>query len=99
MPKKGVPHKKWNMENAINGVITKEMGHLKAAKSFNVPKSTLELCVKRGNPLEEQSALQMGRKPILSPEMEEDLVQYCLEMDKRYYGLGPALESKKENRV
>lgn len=93
MPKKGVAHKKWNpenMKNAIEAIKSKQMGYLKASKSFNVPKSTLELYVKRGQPLEEQCTIKIGRKPVLTSEMEEDLVQHCLEMDKRYYGLGLA---------
>lgn len=91
MPKKGVAHKKWNpenMKNAIEAIKSNQMGYLKASKIFNVPKSTLELYVKRGQPLEKQCTLQIRRKPVLTPEIEEDLVQYCLEMDKRYYGLG-----------
>lgn len=93
MPKKGVAHKKWNpenMKNAIEAIKSKQMGYLKASKTFNIPKATLELYVKRGRPLEEQCKLQIGRKPVLTAEMEEDLVQHCLDMDKRYYGLGIA---------
>ncbi|KAI4464192.1 piggybac transposable element-derived protein 4 [Holotrichia oblita] len=50
------------------------MGYLKTLKHLNVPKTTLEVYVKRGRPLKEQCTLRMGRKPVLSPEMEEDLV-------------------------
>nr|CAI5855872.1 unnamed protein product [Callosobruchus analis] len=60
------------------------MGYLKVS---SVPKSALQLYVKRGAPIEEQCMLRMCRKPILSFKMEEDLVDYRLEMDRRYYGL------------
>ncbi|KAG5894437.1 hypothetical protein JTB14_019805 [Gonioctena quinquepunctata] len=33
-------------------------------------------------------AVSIGRQSILSPELEEDLVAYCLEMDRRFYGHG-----------
>ncbi|KAK9736164.1 hypothetical protein QE152_g12700 [Popillia japonica] len=50
------------------------MGYLKASKHFHVPETSFEVYINRGKSLEEQCALRMGRKPVLSPEMEEDLI-------------------------
>lgn len=41
------------MISAIHAILNKEMGYLKAAKSYNVPKATLEYYCKVENPLEE----------------------------------------------
>lgn len=46
-------HKKWNrknIKNAIDAVKRKNMGFLKVPMCFNVPKSSLELNVKRDKP-------------------------------------------------
>ena len=87
-------HKQWDpedMKEAINAVRGGEMGYLKASKLFFVPKSTLEDYVKQSDKTpEELVAVPIGRKPVLSPEMENDLVSYCLEMDRRYYGISIA---------
>lgn len=58
------------------------MGYLKASRTYNVPKSTLEDYVKHGS-----SPDPPGRKPVLPLELEESLVNYCLEMDRRFFGL------------
>ncbi|XP_030749721.1 uncharacterized protein LOC115877614 [Sitophilus oryzae] len=58
------------------------MGYLKASRTFNVLKSTLEDYVKRGS-----SPAPAGRRPGLSPDLEKMLVDYCLEMDRRFFGL------------
>ena len=92
MPKSNTKHKKWDpnqMKLAVNAVRAKEMGYLKASKLFGVPKSTLEDYVKQPNKTpEELIAVSIGRKPVLSSELEESLVVYCLEMDRRFYGIG-----------
>ncbi|XP_072380823.1 uncharacterized protein [Diabrotica undecimpunctata] len=94
MPKTSKKHKQWDpdrMIRAIRAVRGKEMGYLKASKLFAVPKSTLEDYVKQENKTPEQLvAVKIGRRPVLSAEMEADLVSYCLEMDRRFYGIGTA---------
>ena len=94
MPRENKKHKKWDpnqMELAIHAVRNKEMGYLKASKQFGVPKSTLEDYVKQFNKTPEQLvAVPIGRRPILSLKLEENLVSYCLEMDRRFYGIGLA---------
>ncbi|KAK9738270.1 CENP-B N-terminal DNA-binding domain [Popillia japonica] len=82
MSRTGKKHKTWNpdqMKLAIRGVREKEMGYLKASKVFDVPKSSLEDYVKQFDKTPEQLvAAPIGRRPVLSLEMEEDLVSYCL---------------------
>lgn len=76
------------MKEAVITVQNKEMGLLKASKAFQVPRSTLKDYVKK--PAEELQKLldvPLGRKPILPPQLEYELVEYCLLMDKSYYGL------------
>ncbi|KAK9736730.1 THAP domain [Popillia japonica] len=94
MSRIGKKHKTWNpdqMKLAIRAVREKEMGYLKTSKVFDVPKSTLEDYVKQFDKTPEQLvAAPIGRRPVLSLEMEEDLVSYCLETDRRFYGLGTA---------
>lgn len=83
--------KKWDkvkMKEAVVAVKNKEMGLLKASKTFNVPRSTLKDYVKK--PMEEietRLCVPLGRKPILPPDLEQQLLEYCLMMEKSYYGL------------
>lgn len=87
MPKR----KQWNpdsMKKAVEAVRMKEMGYKKAAKMFNVPRATLKDYVKKfEKSVEEVVSGKMGRKPVLPVELEEELVNYCLEMEKIYYGI------------
>lgn len=78
---------KQNMENAIKAKLNNEMGYLKAAKVFNVPKATLEYYCKLENPVEAVNKSTLGRKPVLPEALETELVNHCLEMEKRFYGL------------
>ncbi|KAK9675198.1 CENP-B N-terminal DNA-binding domain [Popillia japonica] len=73
----GKKHKTWNPDQtklAIHAVREKEMGYLKASKVFDVPKSTLEDYAKQFDKTQEQLvAAPIGRRPVLSLGMEEDL--------------------------
>lgn len=74
------------MNAAVQAVRYGEMGYLKASKQFDVPKRTLERYVKS----EENSSLtklHMGRKTSLPEIIENELVQYCTELDQKYYSL------------
>lgn len=75
------------MKNAYLAVKNKEMGYLKASKTFGVPKSTLEDYVKSNTNIDELLQGKLGRKPTFHPEIEEELVNYCIEMVNKYYGL------------
>ncbi|CAH1972182.1 unnamed protein product [Acanthoscelides obtectus] len=85
-PKK---RKQWNaeaMKRAVEAVKNKELGTLKASKAFGVPKSTLIDYVISKKPVT-LLAIKLGRKPTLTNELEEALVEYALEMERRYFGL------------
>ncbi|VEN44176.1 unnamed protein product, partial [Callosobruchus maculatus] len=87
MPKK---HKQWDplsMVNAVKAVRNKEMGYLKASKVFNVPKGTVERYSKSDKNPEELVKLSIGRKPVFSKALENDLVKYALAMEQCFYGL------------
>jgi hypothetical protein len=72
------------MKRAVKAVLNKEMVLLRAPKTFNVPRSTIKDYVK-SNGRNTIEAL-IGRKPVLSTEVEEELVLYCLVMEHKYYG-------------
>ncbi|KAJ3650019.1 hypothetical protein Zmor_021732 [Zophobas morio] len=76
------------MIRAISAVRNKEMGYLLASKHFKVPKSTLEDYVKHTTKsADEVVSTKLGRRPALSKDVEMDLVNHCIEMDQRFYGL------------
>lgn len=64
------------------------MGWKKAVKIFGVPKTTLMRLSKEkyGKP-EEASKVKMGRPTVLSTELEDELVKYCLAMEASFFGL------------
>ncbi|CAH2001885.1 unnamed protein product [Acanthoscelides obtectus] len=83
--------KDWNAENmaqAITLVREKQMGYLRAAKHFGVPRTTLfRLCQKNESPPEEAAATTLGRKTVLGTTVENLLVDYILTMESKFYGL------------
>jgi hypothetical protein len=57
------------------------MGYLKASKYFQIPKRSLERHVKDKNRTpEELVGVCLGRKPVLSNQLENQLVNYCITM-------------------
>jgi transposase len=87
-PKK---RKMWHedkMHEAVEAVIRKEMGYLKASKHFAVPQTTLERYVKRRRESGTgECKTQLGRKPVFPPNLEAELVQHCLLMEERFFGI------------
>nr|CAI5865211.1 unnamed protein product [Callosobruchus analis] len=75
------------MVKAVKAVRNKEMGYLEASTFFNVPKGTVERYSKSDKSPEELVKLSIGRKPVFSKELENDLVKYALAMEQRFYGL------------
>lgn len=76
------------MREAVLAVKRKEMGLLKASKTFNVPRSTIKDYVKKTEEeLEKLLEVPLGRKPVLPSEIEDELVEYCLQMEVSFYGL------------
>lgn len=95
MPKKrirdGKKRKKWNsqqMECAIKAVREKKMGYLKAAKEFAVPRATLyRLVNSEEQDVKKAASTTLGRKPVFSKELEQELVSYLVEMEALFFGL------------
>ncbi|KAL0809939.1 hypothetical protein ABMA28_010794 [Loxostege sticticalis] len=83
--------KDWDEEQmvkAIKMVREKKMGTLKAAKTFNVPRTTLQrLTHKTDLTPEEAAATQLGRKTVLGTQLENVLVEYVLMMESKFHGL------------
>lgn len=83
--------KEWKSEHmaeAIKLVREKKMGYLRAAKHFDVPRSTLfRLCQKNELPPEEAAATTLGRKTVLGTTLEDLLVDYLLMMESKFHGL------------
>lgn len=77
-----------DMANAIDAVRRKELGLKKASKIYKVPRTTLQRLAKEqyGTPLE-AAKTKVGRPTVLSRELEEELVQYCLAMEASFLGL------------
>lgn len=84
-----------NMKNTVDSVVEGKMGYLLAAKTFSVPKTTLERKVKVVRDSFYQNVLnspklkvQLGPKnSVFSADEEEELCSYILDMEKNFYGL------------
>ena len=81
-----------NMKAAILSIQSKEMGFLKAQQTFQVPRGTLFRLVKllKDDPalnVDDIISIPLGRKPVFAPNLEQQLVDYCLEMEAKYFGL------------
>ncbi|KAK9885582.1 hypothetical protein WA026_012340 [Henosepilachna vigintioctopunctata] len=83
--------KKWDpdkMKATVTDVREKQMGYLKASKKFAVPRSSFFRLA--NNKLEDVSQAvltKLGRKPVFSRELDDELVKYLEEMENMYYGL------------
>lgn len=87
--KKG-KRKNWDEENmmrAIQAVRENKMGTLKASKTYNVPRTTLQTLSKKIDlsPSKLVSS-KIGRKPVLGHDIENQLVNYLLNMEERFFG-------------
>jgi len=72
------------MNNAMHAVRNKEMGTLKAAKQYGVPRSTLQRLAKSHCQLPEK---RLGsRVPVFPPTMENELAQHIKNMESRFFG-------------
>ncbi|CAG5042705.1 unnamed protein product [Parnassius apollo] len=83
--------KEWNtdhMTESIRMIREKKMGYFKAAKHFDVPRTTLfRLCQKNELYPEEAAATKLGRKSVLGDQLENLLVEYILKMESKFHGL------------
>jgi hypothetical protein len=76
-PKK---RKTWKMNEAVGAVLRKEMGNLNASKYFGVPQTTLERYVK-------QRRLSPTEEDCPTTKLGADLIQHCLLMEERFFGI------------
>lgn len=76
------------MKEAVSAVIEKKMGVKKASKHFEVPKTTLRRYVKESSSSQaaEVTTKKLGRKPALPEALENELVEYLLYMEAKFYG-------------
>jgi len=72
------------MSNAVAAVKAGQMGTLKAAKQFGVPRTTVQRLAKQESG--EVKRCLGSRKPVFSAHMELELVQHIKEMDRRLFG-------------
>ena len=88
--KSGKQRKTWNveiMQLAVEAVRTNKLSYKKAAQIFQVPNTTLRRLAKTNLPLKDCVNTKLGRKPIMPPEMEAQLVHYLLIMENQFFGL------------
>lgn len=76
------------MADAIKAVRENTMGFLKASKKYCVPKTTLiRLSKVEDRSLSDITNCKLGRKSTLPNELEDELADYILEMEKSGFGL------------
>lgn len=76
------------MANAIKAIRDKQMGFLKASKTYGVPKTTLiRLSKMEDQSLSDVTNHKLGRKSTLPSELEAELCDYILEIEKSGFGL------------
>lgn len=84
-------YQKWDsksMERAIAAVLSQKMSVNGAAKSFNVPRSTLERRILNKNKSATDARKKLGNyKPIFNEEQEQEIVDHILSMEIRFYGI------------
>jgi hypothetical protein len=76
------------MANAIKTVRSEKMGLKKKSKLYEVPRSTLKNKVKnKERDIENLINKRLVRKTMLTYNLEEELVSYCLMMERKFFGL------------
>ncbi|KAB0799876.1 hypothetical protein PPYR_07756 [Photinus pyralis] len=80
------------MAKAIEEVLAGRMGYMKAAKTFNVPQSTLEDRIKKARTQNlspaDAAIKKLGRyTSVFSSSEERELVQYVLKLEERLFGV------------
>ena len=78
-----------NMQLAIDAIKNKEMGFLKASKTFGVPKTTLHRHLKGDNKYALNGKKHVGRQVDLPKDIEAQLVEHAIDLEARFYGLTP----------
>ena len=81
------PRGTWTLENLKNAIIavkTKEMGVNKAARTFNIPETTLKRRLKRNDT---QKKKRLGPDSCLGYEVEQKLVNHIKKLQKSGFSL------------
>jgi hypothetical protein len=61
---------------------------MKAQNLFNVPKTALRPYVNMKDKTSEEAVLtKLGRRPVFSRGIEQELIEYLLMMEQKYFGL------------
>jgi len=76
------------MKAATEAMRNREMGRYRASRVFNLPQTTTERYVKdRQRSSSEELKTKLGRKQVLPCEVEKDLTEHCLLMERKFFGL------------
>jgi hypothetical protein len=79
------------MSEAIKVVKSGQMGTLKAAKTYGVPRSTIQRLAKTSVLSDVVAKKRLGsRTPVFTASMEADLAQHIKNMDSRFFGFTTA---------
>jgi hypothetical protein len=63
------------------------MGSYKASRAFNVPQTTLQLCIKHWEKSSNEAIkTKLGRKQVPPCESENDLAERRLLMERKFFG-------------
>ena len=71
------------MKAAANAVLNQGVSLQKAAKEYQVPRTTLRRHLKKGGSIKKQ----LGRRTVLTEEQETELKAFTLDMERRLFGL------------
>jgi hypothetical protein len=76
------------MKAAVEAMRNKEMGSYKASSVFSLPQTTIQRCVKRpAGKLKRSNKTKLGRKQVLPCEVENDMAEQCLLMERKFLSL------------
>lgn len=80
-----------DMQRAIEAAVSKQMGWLKASKTFNVPRNTLRRRVAGNNKVLKGSSVGFlgGSLPLFRSEIESEMVEHVKTLEARFFGLTP----------
>lgn len=77
-----------DMKEAIESIRTNLLSLRQAAIRYNIPKSTLQRRVANKNKIISENEKYLGRfRKIFSDEQENEMVEYIVEMENRFFGL------------
>ena len=93
------------MEMALNAMERGDMGLNAAAKFYGIPKATLSRHAKCQNKIANEATKFHGGQPTLPKELEDELVQHCMNLEAMFFGLtmdelrSSAFDLAEKNRI